>query len=449
VFHGTPLGALVRIEGALREEHFGPGDVILREGAVGEAMYLLSEGTVRIEGPQGEGAEESFEAELDAPSMFGEIALLTGEPRTASVVAKGPVRCHALRKTDFHTLLQSTPQAAHFLARLVADRLLESGAIRKVGQYEVLGALGSGAEATVFEGRQLKLDRPVALKMLSHALVHKPGFANRFGREARIIAQLDHEHIVKVYDAFEDWGTQFIVMEKLSGTLLEDIVTDKSRTLAWGAIRRILKEVCLGLAHSHAQGLLHRDVKPSNVFLTQDRRVKILDFGIALEEGDGEQDPNSLVGTPYYMAPERILGKSADGRSDLYSVGIMAYELVTGDVPFHADSFMDLLHLHVRAPVPNPRIKAKDAPPDLVEFIQKATAKKRVDRFSSCAEAADFLEIASELPVVRRMAMRTVAISYHPSREELVDEAIAELEAKLGDQPGVMLVSGGHVPEEG
>jgi serine/threonine protein kinase len=341
---------------------------------------------------------------------------------------------------SFEDLVRRNPHVGAFLTKAVGERLLEADSIQHVGKYKVVGRLGAGAVATVFEAMHPDLDQPVALKMLSHALVNHPKFAQQFNQEAKLVAQLGHDHIVRVFDTEKAYGTHFIVMEKLSGLTLDDMIRTGTR-LAWGATRRILREIAAALQYSHSKGLLHRDIKPSNVFLTQeDRRVKLLDFGIAAAAGSAATEAGHLLGTPYYMSPEQILGKPLDGRSDLYSLGILAYELVTHEVPFDAETIEQLLACHVQDRTPDPRIIVPDMPDDLVEFILKATAKAPEDRFATCGEAMQFLQLASDLPVVHRIELSTLAISYHPSRRVMVEAALQELRDKLDGVPGIALL---------
>jgi serine/threonine-protein kinase len=379
---------------------------------------------------------------LTAPALFGEMALITQAPRTATVIAEDEVRVLKLTREGFDELVRRHPQVGDFLTRAVGERLLESGSIQRVGKYSVVGRLGAGAVATVFEAINEELGRPVALKMLSHALIYHHGFRDQFQKEAQLIASLDHDHIVRVYDTEREWGTHFIVMEKLDGVTLDDLIQTGTK-LAWGAVRRILRETATALAYSHSRGLLHRDIKPSNVFLTsEDRRVKLLDFGIAISpEASEARKGDQLFGTPYYMSPEQILGQRLDGRSDLYSLGIMAYELIAHEVPFDAETIEDLWRKHLYAPTPDLRTIVADVPEDLVEFVWRATAKRASERFASCQEAVQFLKTAAELPTVRGIELTTLAVSYHPSRRHIVQAALEQLYQQLHGIEGIAMLS--------
>ncbi len=439
VFRTMNAIAIDELRAVMEACKFAPSETIVRQGEVADAMFLLDQGQVRVVIDAAK-KDTHFERVLSAPALFGEMALITATPRNATVTAEGEVRCLRVSRAAFDELVTKNPHIAAFLTRAVGDRLLESQSIQHVGKYQVVGRLGAGAVATVFEAVHPGLGRNVALKMLSHALVYHPKFARQFQEEAKLVAKLDHESIVRVYDTEKAYGTHFIVMEKLSGLTLDDVIRNKTQ-LNWGTVRRILREIASALAYSHARGLLHRDIKPSNVFLTaDDRRVKLLDFGIAVSAEASAHGGNTLMGTPYYMSPEQILGNKLDGRSDLYSLGVLAYELVTHDVPFDAETIEDLLDLHLGAPTPDPRLKVPDLPDDLREFILKAMAKKPDDRFANCSDAVAFLQLAADLPVVHRIELSTVAISYHPSRRQMVADALADLEKRLQHQAGVTLL---------
>jgi len=428
--------ALDELAEVLRAVSFADGDEILHQGDDGHEMFLLEQGSVLIHMDQPEG--EPFQTVLQAPAIFGEMSLVTRSPRTATVSAQGPVVCMALGQEDFGRVVTEDPAVAAFLTEAVGQRLLEANTIREVGKYRVTGRLGSGGAATVFEAIQPELGQPVALKMLSHSLALNEGFVERFRAEAKLVAGLRHDHVVQVLDTEHAWGTHFIVMERLTGNLIEDFVEAGTR-LEWDTVRQILIEVCEALQFAHEKGLLHRDIKPSNVFFNADRRAKILDFGIAVEVGNKGDSSGQRLGTPYYMSPEQILGWELDGRADLYGTGVMAFELITLRLPFYGDTVREVLSQHLKAPFPDPRAYRRDMPDDLVAFIAKATAKHPDDRYASCGEAAQALRTAAERPLVEHFDLLGLAISYHPSRRERVQEAVAALEAELTGVTGVKL----------
>jgi CRP-like cAMP-binding protein len=433
VFRTMSPVALEELTEVLTAVSFADGDEILRQGDDGHEMFLLEQGSVLIHMEQPD--EAPFQTVLQAPAIFGEMSLVIQAPRTATVSAQGPVVCMALSQEAFDRVVAQDPAVAAFVTEAVGQRLLEANTIRQVGKYRVTGRLGSGGAATVFEAIQPELGQPVALKMLSHSLALNEGFVERFRAEAKLVAGLRHDHVVQVLDTEQAWGTHFIVMERLTGNLIEDFVADGIR-LAWDTVRQILIEVCEALQFAHEKGLLHRDIKPSNVFFNADRRAKILDFGIAVEVGDSS---GQRLGTPYYMSPEQILGWELDGRADLYGTGVMAYELITLRLPFYGETVREVLSQHLKTPFPDPRSFRRNMPDDLVMFIAKATAKHPDDRYASCGEAAKALRTAAERPLVEHFELLGLAISYHPSLRERVEAAVTVLEAELNGVTGVKL----------
>ena len=440
MFRSMTLPAVIQLRAVMEPVEYESSQVIIRQNEEGDEMFLLDAGSVRVS-VRGHLHDTHFERVLAAPAVFGEFALVMSTPRSATVTAEAGVRCLRLSRTVFNELIKRFPTVADFLTKAVGERLLESGSIQHVGKYRVVGRLGAGAVATVFEAIHPGLQRSVALKMLSHALASNGTFLEQFQREAQMIANFNHDHIVRVFDTEKAYGTQFIVMEKLTGVTLDEII-QHGHHLSWGTVRRILREVGNALTYSHGAGLLHRDVKPSNVFLTEeDRRVKLLDFGIAVsQDSSAAKAGEQLFGTPYYMSPEQILGQKLDGRSDLYSLGVLAYELLTREVPFDADNIDQLLAKHLNEPTPDPRDVAPEVPADLCEFVQIATAKRAKDRFASCAKAVEFLRLATELPVVKSIELTTLAISYHPSRRAKVQQAIDNMRNELEGLDGVALL---------
>lgn len=418
----------------LEPRTYAPGDVIMQEGAEGDAMYLLDEGRVRITKVAADG-RPSFEMTLHAPSALGEMALVARTPRTATVKAESAVRCMRLDRADFEAIVHRHPDVARLLTRLVGERLKEIDGIRRVGKYRVVGTLGKGAVADVFEARHPELGQPVALKMLSHALVYHPQFARQFDREAVIVAGLAHPNIVRVFDFERAYGTRFIVMERLEGEMLADLI-ERRAPPHWSTVRRLLREVASALHHAHQRGLIHRDVKPSNIFITTDEQAKLLDFGIAVHQDRSAATGDARVGSPCYVAPEQILGKALDGRADIYALGITAFELITGQVPFDAHDVVALLRKHLHSPMPDPRDIRPDVPEDLAAFIRGCCQKKPRQRFADCEAALAVLKDGPDEPFGGE---RTVRIVHGPESERAVRIALEQLEKTLARLPGVHL----------
>ena len=433
LFQGMSESAVAQFDAAMEEVIYASGETMISQGDDGDDMFVLESGTMRVTVTSGD--TKVFERTFEAPHLFGEMALITREPRSATITAETKCRCLRIDKHTVQDLFRREPGTAVFLTRLVGERLMETSGIRRVGKYEVSGRLGSGGVATVFEGRHPELGTPVALKMLSHALVFDEGFADHFAEEARRTASLSHDNIVAVMDTEQAYGTHFIVMEKLTGDLLEEAIY-AGQPMGWKSVRRILIEALDALDYAHREGFVHRDIKPENIFLRTDGKVKIMDFGIATQSGGASQDSDRIIGTPYYISPEQILSRTLDGRADLYSLGITAYEMCCRRVPFDAEDVDDLFRKHIQERIPDPSKIAPDIPDDLRAFILRACKKSAKKRFASCGEARDFLKAAAEVPVLDVFAMSSLSVTYHTSRRETVERimsrAVDELKALSG-----------------
>lgn len=389
LFRELSTDDLEALYSALRRVYFKPGEELIRQGESGDVLYLVVSGTLRVWTQDG-----GLDRLLQAPQTLGEMALMTQEPRTANVRALSEVEAYQMERACFQKIVAAHPQTARILTHLVGQRLREIDGIRQVGPYRILSTLSLGGESDVFLAYHPQLERQVALKMLPHAQVYHPNFRTRFDREARMIAALEHNHIVRVYDYVQAYGTQFIVMERLEGQVLERVI-EEGHSFTWGQLRRLLAQIADALALAHSRGLVHRDVKPLNIFLGSDGNARLLDFGIAIPIEDSQCSGAERLGTPDYMAPEQITGSSLDGRTDLYALGLVAYELITGRVAFDAPDTEGLVHQHLFEPVPDVRRYRPNCPSDLVGFIARCCAKRPEDRFEGAREAYAWLTGAS------------------------------------------------------
>ena len=224
----------------------------------------------------------------------------------------------------------------------------------QVGPFRILGLLGRGGMAAVYRAQDTKLDRTIALKVLPPEFLHDGTFARRFEQEARVVAKLEHPNIVPIYASGIDDGIPWMSMRLLAGGTLGTVL--KNRRPETGEAVRMLRSVADALDYAHALGIVHRDIKPTNILLDGFGGVYIGDFGLAqMLEGDpGLTRTGTLIGTPHYMAPEQALGEPADHRCDIYSLGIVAYEIFVGAMPFTADSPVSVLLKHVNQPLPVP-----------------------------------------------------------------------------------------------
>jgi len=272
------------------------------------------------------------------------------------------------------------------------------------GRYRVEALIGDGGMAQVYRGQHETIGRAMAIKVLAPSLTRDRTIVERFLQEARAASKIHQENVVEVTDFGEtDDGRPFMVMEFLEGEDLADVLA-RERVVAWDRAKPILLQLLAALQAIHEQGVVHRDIKPENIFLTHrigsDHFVKVFDFGIAkvLRTAPGQPARSltikgQLIGTPPYMSPEQCLGENVDARSDLYTVGVIAYELLTGTTPFASDNPAKLLRMHVKDPVPAMRDVAPHQPvdPSVEAIVGRALAKDRDERFSSANELAKAL----------------------------------------------------------
>jgi eukaryotic-like serine/threonine-protein kinase len=275
------------------------------------------------------------------------------------------------------------------------------------GRYQVGELLGYGGMAEVHRGRDLRLGRDVAIKMLRTDLARDDTFQLRFRREAQNAASLNHPAIVAVYDTGEERGSSgetlpYIVMEFVNGRTLKEVLAVEGRLMPRRALE-ITAEICAALEFSHRHGIIHRDIKPGNVMLTQTGQVKVMDFGIARALASGAStmtQTSAVIGTAQYLSPEQARGESVDARSDVYATGCVLFELLCGQPPFVGDSPVSVAYQHVREEARAPSLINRDVPPAIDAVVLKALAKNPVNRYQSAAEMrADVLRAAAGRPV--------------------------------------------------
>jgi eukaryotic-like serine/threonine-protein kinase len=263
------------------------------------------------------------------------------------------------------------------------------------GRYRVESTLGSGGMAVVYRAEDDILGRTVALKTLHEDYAEVPSFRRRFRQEARAMASLDHQNIVKVYDISQDGEVPFIVAECVAGRDVGDLLANRRRgRLNEQFVKRVAEQLLLALSYAHRRGIIHRDIKPSNILLTQEGTVKVADFGIAriVEEDDAVGAPGEIVGSARYMSPEQLKGEDATPRSDVYSVGVLLYHCLTGRPPFSGDvKSLARQHIH-RDPAPPRRLNRRISP-RMEAVILKALQKDPRDRYFSASAMLEDIEI--------------------------------------------------------
>ena len=261
---------------------------------------------------------------------------------------------------------------------------------RTIGKYRIVEHLGRGGMAEVYKAYQPNLDRYVAIKMMHAFLADEKEFLNRFEREAKVVATLRHPNIVQVYDFDVESGVYYMVMEFISGETLKSRMQDLETHGQWVSLddaTRVILSVGSALKYAHERGMVHRDVKPANVMITLEGQVILTDFGIAkIVSASNLTASGAMVGTPSYMAPEQGMGQPGDERSDIYSLGVMLYQLVLGRLPYDADTPLAVVLKHINEPLPLPKALKPDISDDLNRVILKSLAKDPHDRYQKVAD---------------------------------------------------------------
>ena len=254
-------------------------------------------------------------------------------------------------------------------------------------QYKILAELGAGGMGIVYQGVDVMLEREVAVKKLRSEFSRSAEVAERFRREAKIQARLNHPNLAHLYSFFKEGEAFYIVMEFVNGIPLSRLYP-----MSWQQALPIFRQILDSLEYAHSLGVLHRDIKPDNIMVSPRGEVKVMDFGIAHVLGSVRQTrEKSIVGTLEYVCPEQIAGKAISPRSDIYSLGILLFELISGGLPFESQAEFELLRHHLETPAPRLSTRVSDIPEFLDEAIERAMSKSPEDRFASCRAMAEVL----------------------------------------------------------
>jgi len=312
--------------------------------------------------------------------------------------------------------------------------------INHLGRYEIIGELGQGAMGIVYKAKDPLIDRVVAIKTinLNQAMDEREEYEARFYQEARAAGRLSHHNIVTIYDVGKSGDVAYIAMEFLEGRELRDVLNKKS-VLPLGQVLDIVAQVAQGLAYAHEHGIVHRDVKPSNIMIQKEGHVKITDFGIARMASAAVRTQTGMVlGSPKYMSPEQVMGKLTDQRSDIFSLGTMLYEMLTGRPPFSGENVNAIMYQTLNASPPQPS-SLNPAVPDMLNFIvAKALAKKMDERYQNAKEFADDLRTCRD-----GMPQVSMAVAPRQQPKSPMDSALAAGTTMSEDEEGVPVATRG------
>lgn len=363
----------------MRCQAFTPSSHLIKKGQHGVRMFVIWSGKVIV---QLDTCADSLAKEitLGRGGVIGEISLLSNKKYSANVVAITNVLALTLERDSFHQLICKHTTFADALSKLMSVRLAQNDGVQEVGKYKLLGKIGEGGMAMVYNAYDPDLEREVAVKMLKYHIAADHEFLEYFHQEAKTIAALKHPNIVNVLEIIDAYSTRFIIMEKVEGLNLHQHLK-RYGAFPPNEARTILSDLAKALeyAHNHGEkGIVHRDIKPSNVIIDRSGHVKLMDFGIA-----GPPSKQSIIeGSPYCMSPEMILGKPVDGHADIYALGIMAFQMLVGKPPFSGDSLDEILHKHVSETPPRIQKYVADIPTGLANFINGALIKDTSKRLS-------------------------------------------------------------------
>lgn len=294
------------------------------------------------------------------------------------------------------------------------------------GRYKILSRLGDGGMAIVYKAKDLILDRIVAVKILRSDLAGDDEFIRRFHREAESVASLSHPNIVNIYDIGEEEDCYFIVMEYVQGTTLKTFIRDYSPIPIDEAVH-IMKQILLAIAHAHERGIVHRDIKPHNILIDENENVKVTDFGIAIAVTSATITyTNSIMGSAHYLSPEQAKGGKATVKSDIYALGIVMFELLTGRLPFPGTSPVTVALKHLSEPMPFPKDFRPEVPQSLENIVIRAVAKNPDDRYENVTAFYNDLRTAldSERKDEPRLVLPNSPAAVHPSDEDEGEETL-------------------------
>jgi serine/threonine protein kinase len=416
-------------------QHVKAGQRFITQGEPGNTCYIIQKGTcvVNVE----KDGELIPVVRMQAGDVVGEMALITGEPRSAHVDAETDMHLWCLEKIQFDKISQTYPELRSFLTDLIANwfETRPLTAERKIGKYVITDIIGKGGYSIVYRGVHEALGMPVAVKMMKHDLAMRSDFIQDFRNEAKTIAKFNHENIVHVFDFEERFQTLFIVMEPLEGMSLRALLKRMLKLPPLKVVNYLL-QICAGLQYAHSKNVVHQDIKPGNIFILPNEKIKILDFGLAGPCGS----ENLFTGTPFYMSPEQIDCLPVDVRTDIFALGLTAYEMLTGQRPFPEEDAWEVMDLRLKQDIPDPAEIVPDLPKMLRKFILKACAREMSERYQDVGEIIDDLRpLANKLglkkqkisPANRKMA--TMFLLYHDEHQPELNRMMEDFCEKVNE----------------
>ncbi len=387
--------------------HINPGERFITQGEVEDTAYIIQKGScLVIVEKNGEFHPVEHCGEGD---IVGGLGILTGEPRRAHVEAETEMEAWVLNRSQFIDISKKDPKILTFITEVVADHFESTRptAYRTIGKYVAKDIIGRGTYSIVYKGVHESLNMPVAIKMMRHNMAMDQEFLDSFNYEAKIIAGLNHENIIRIYDVEERYRTVFIIMELLEGEGLNYLL-ERLKIIPTPLVVNFLIQICNGLNYAHQKGIIHRDINTDKIFILKGDQVKILGFGLACPTGT---EDFFFSGNVAYMAPEQIDCSAVDPRTDIYALGIVAYEIVTGQRPFPEKDIRKLMDFHLTQDIPDPGKLVSDLPKELVTFIIKCGRINPERRYQNINEALEALQ-----PLIKKYGL----IKKHTVKESIM-----------------------------
>jgi predicted Ser/Thr protein kinase len=409
------------------------GERIVAQGEIREEAYIIQRGSCLVV-VEKDGQLHPVDHRVRG-DIIGVTSILTGEPQNAHIEAETDVELWTLKASALNNISTQHPELLEFFTEIVASRFDTKRPVadRSIGKYVASDIIGRGAFSIVYGGVHSSLNMPVTIKMMKHDLAMNPKFLESFVNEAKIIAKMNQENIVQVYDIEERYRTVFIIMERLTGMALDDLLRSVHR-LPVKRVLHFLIQIAKGLQYAHQQGIVHQDIKPGNIFLLPDDKLKILDFGLACPVGS----ENFLEGTPFYMSPEQVQCFPVDHRSDIYSLGLVAHEMLTGRRPFEGNDSWRVMEVRANQEIPDPAELLPNMPPALRQFIRKACARDPNERYQTITEVLAALKpLATEYGLLNERAyapkrkVRMFYLVYEDDDTKELKEAVDEFNSKM------------------
>ena len=444
-FNTLPLEAITPLLESMKIKHVKAGNRIIKQGEKGTHFYFILDGSCNVSLTKNDMTYQL--AHLTVGDIFGEIAVVTGEYRSASVDAETDMDLLSMSRKKFESLSKRYPALRDFLSEVITHRLSNSKvtADKKIGKYIINEMKDQGGFGIVYKGIHNSLHMPVAIKMLKHNIAMDPDFLEIFRNEAKTIARLNHENIIRIYDIEELYKTIFIVTEYLEGSSLKSILRN-TPNLSLAKILDITIQACSGLEYAHKHGIIHQDINPNNIFIQSDGQVKIIDFGLACPTGN--LDCNFLFpGTVFYIAPEQLSGEPVDERTDIYSLGITVYEMIMGNRPFPEDDINNLIKLHLQEDITTLNVGIQNLPDELKNFFMKTIRKEPSARYRNISKVlnellplADKLGIKTKPSSLKQNKMMGMFLIYPEAHQKDFGRLIEEFNRHVNATGGVLRI---------